>query len=329
MKTVHIIGAGRMGQGMALAFIQGGLPVVLIDVKQRSPEDGIAYASQVREAVSRELQAKVELGRLTDTQMQIALARLSVLPREGCEASLTEARYLFEGVPEVLDMKRELFAWLGGCIPADARVASTTSTFLVSELATFISEPQRFINAHWLNPADLIPLVEVSRSEITDQAVVNDMVELLESIGKVPVVCSASPGYIIPRIQAQAMNEAARMVEEGVASAEDIDKAIRVGFGLRFAVLGLLEFIDWGGGDILFYASKYLSGQLGERFECADIVHENMANGRNGLRDGQGFYDYAGQDIGAYKAQRMREFFRLLDATGLTARFDQALEIKG
>lgn len=328
MNTVHIIGAGRMGQGMALAFIQGGLPVVLIDVKQRSPEDGIAYAAQVRQAVSRELQAKVALGRLTEPQMQIALSRLAVLPREGCEASLAEARYLFEGVPEVLDMKRELFAWLGTCIPADACVASTTSTFLVSELAAFIDGPQRFINAHWLNPADLIPLVEVSRSEITDPAVVSGMVALLESIGKVPVVCSASPGYIIPRIQAQAMNEAARMVEEGVASAEDIDKAIRVGFGLRFAVLGLLEFIDWGGGDILFYASRYLSGQLGERFACADIVGDNMANGRNGLRDGQGFYDYTGQDTDAYKAQRMQEFFRLLDATGLTARFDQALEAR-
>ncbi|TBU90263.1 3-hydroxybutyryl-CoA dehydrogenase [Phytopseudomonas dryadis] len=329
MKTVHILGAGRMGQGMALAFIQGGLPVVLIDVKQRGPQASAAYADQVREAIARELRAKVALGRLTQAQVDIALARLSVLPRQGCETALAEARYLFEGVPEVLEMKRELFAWLGACIPADARVASTTSTFLVSELATCISGPQRFINAHWLNPADLMPLVEVSRSDSTDPAVVSDMLELLRSIGKVPVVCSASPGYIVPRIQAQAMNEAARMVEEGVASAEDIDKAIRVGFGLRFAVLGLLEFIDWGGGDILFYASKYLSGQLGERFDCADIVRENMARGRNGLRDGQGFYDYAGRDTDAYKAQRMQDFFRLLDATGLTARFDQALENQG
>lgn len=329
MNTVHIIGAGRMGQGMALAFIQGGLPVVLVDVKSRTAEDGAAYVSQVRDAVSRELQAKVALGRLTGEQVQTAMARLSVLPRAGCEASLAGARFVFEGVPEVLEMKRELFAWLGSCIPADARVASTTSTFLVSELATFINQPQRFINAHWLNPADLIPLVEVSRSEITDPAVVTDMVGLLQSIGKIPVVCSASPGYIVPRIQAQAMNEAARMVEEGVASAEDIDKAIRVGFGLRFAVLGLLEFIDWGGGDILFYASRYLSGQLGERFECADIVRENMENGRNGLRDGQGFYDYAGQDTDAYKAQRIQAFFRLLDTLGLGARFDQALESTG
>jgi len=328
MTTVHIVGAGRMGQGMALAFIQGGLAVVLIDIKPRAAQDRASYLDQTRQAIGRELDAKVALGRLSAQQRDIALTRLTVIPREGCETALASARYLFEGVPEILDTKRELFAWLGTCIAADARVASTTSTFLVSELATFITGPERFVNAHWLNPADLIPLVEVSRSEVTDPAVVSDVVALLRSIGKVPVVCSASPGYIVPRIQAQAMNEAARMVEEGVASAEDIDQAIRVGFGLRFAVLGLLEFIDWGGGDILFYASRYLTGQLGERFECAEIVRQNMASGRNGLRDGQGFYDYAGQDLDAYKAQRMQAFFALLDATGLASRFDQALEAK-
>ena len=101
---------------------------------------------------------------------------------------------------------------------------------------------------------------------------------LLESVGKVPVVCAARPGYIVPRIQALAMNEAARMVEEGVASAEDIDKAIKYGFGIRFAVLGMLEFIDWGGGDILYYASRYLTGALGnERYAAPDIVERNMA----------------------------------------------------
>ncbi len=90
-------------------------------------------------------------------------------------------------------------------------------------------------------------------------------------------MCAARPGYIVPRIQALAMNEAARMVEEGVASAEDIDKAIKYGFGFRFAVLGLLEFIDWGGGDILYYASRYLTGALGsERYAAPEIVERNM-----------------------------------------------------
>ena len=103
-----------------------------------------------------------------------------------------------------------------------------------------LNEPERFLNVHWLNPAYLIPLVEISPGAATDPAVIAQVKALLEGIGKVPVVCAATPGFIVPRIQALAMNEAARMVEEGVASAEDIDKAIRYGFGFRYAVLGLL-----------------------------------------------------------------------------------------
>jgi 3-hydroxybutyryl-CoA dehydrogenase len=114
------------------------------------------------------------------------------------------------------------------------------------------------------------------------------------------------------------MNEAARLMEEGVATAEDIDKAVKYGFGFRFAVLGLLEFIDWGGGDILYYASLYLSGAMDdERFAAPKIINANMAEGRNGLRDGKGFYDYAAVDVPAYRRERLAAFFRMLQQAGL------------
>ena len=128
-----------------------------------------------------------------------------------------------------------------------------------------------------------------------------------------PVVCAARPGYIVPRIQALAMNEAARMVEEGVASAEDIDKAIKYGFGFRFAVLGMLEFIDWGGGDILYYASRYLTQALGnERYAAPEIVERNMREGRIGLKTGTGFLDYDGLDVDAYRRERLKAFVAML-----------------
>jgi 3-hydroxybutyryl-CoA dehydrogenase len=136
---------------------------------------------------------------------------------------------------------------------------------------------------------------------------------LLEGIGKVPVVCAATPGFIVPRIQALAMNEAARMVEEGVASPADIDKAIRYGFGFRYAVLGLLEFIDWGGGDILYYASRYLEGALGsDRYRAPEVISRNMHNGRIGMRTGAGFLDYSGLDVDAYREQRLAAMVDLL-----------------
>ncbi len=109
------------------------------------------------------------------------------------------------------------------------------------------------------------------------------------------------------------MNEAARMVEECVASAEDIDQAVRVGFGVRYAILGLLEFVDWGGGDILYYASRYLADNIDkQRFSSPEIVRQHMKNGRNGLRDGRGFYDYRDTDIEAYRGRQLTAFVRLL-----------------
>ncbi|MFM7783670.1 MAG: 3-hydroxyacyl-CoA dehydrogenase NAD-binding domain-containing protein, partial [Gammaproteobacteria bacterium] len=201
--------------------------------------------------------------------------------------------------------------------PADTIVASTTSTFLVTDLAGLLPGPERFLNAHWLNPAHLMPLVEISRSALTSDAVVDRLSDTLRAMGKVPVVCGPAPGYIVPRIQALAMNEAARIVEEGIATAESVDLAVRTGFGLRFAVLGLLEFIDWGGGDILYYASRYLSGELGERYRAPGIVEQNMHEGRNGLRDGVGFYEWKGRDVGAYREQRLGDFSRMLTHAGL------------
>src|SRR5258708_25704747 len=132
-------------------------------------------------------------------------------------------------------------------------------------------------------------------------------------MGRGAVVCAAPPGFIVPRIQALAMNGAARMVEEGVASAEDIDKAIRYGFGFRYAVLGLLEFIDWGGGDILYYASRYLEGALGsDRYRAPDVIARNMQEGRIGMRTGAGFLDYSGLDVRASRQQRLATMVDLL-----------------
>ena len=191
-------------------------------------------------------------------------------------------------------------------------------TILVDDLSGAVEHPERFLNVHWLNPAYLIPLVEISPGAATDPGVTAKVKLVLEGIGKVPVVCAATPGFIVPRIQALAMNEAARMVEEGVASAEDIDKAIRYGFGFRYAVLGLLEFIDWGGGDILYYASRYLEGALAsDRYRAPEVISRNMREGRIGLRTGAGFLDYSGLDIDSYREQRLAELVGLLRHFGL------------
>jgi len=155
---------------------------------------------------------------------------------------------------------------------------------------------------HWLNPAYVIPVVELSCHPGTDAAVLARTKALMEAIGKLPVVCGASPGYIVPRLQALVMNEAARMIEEGAATAEEIDKATRYGMGLRFAALGVVEFIDFGGCDILHHASREMSASIDSgRYTAPAIVDRMVEEGRLGLKSGSGFYDYQGRDIAAYR----------------------------
>jgi 3-hydroxybutyryl-CoA dehydrogenase len=246
------------------------------------------------------------------------LSRIGFATREQAPEVLRETDVAFEGVPEVMDAKEQAFAFACRHLPADAVVASTTSTFLVSALRDFVPHDERFLNAHWLNPAYVVPLVELSPHDRTSPEVLDAFKALLEAIGKVPVVCAAAPGFIVPRIQALAMNEAARMVEQGLATAEDIDKATRYGFGFRFAAMGLVEFIDFGGNDILYYASAYLARELGDaRYAAPAIVHRMMQEGRNGLRSGTGFYDYADRDALAYRKDVMARMLAMLRQVGM------------
>jgi 3-hydroxybutyryl-CoA dehydrogenase len=309
---VAVIGAGRMGRGIALSYAFAGTAVLLVDLKPRTLEQRRALQDRVVAEIRHDLGFLVSVQLLQADKVDAVLERIGFAGAEDAAVALGSASIIYEGVPERIEAKQQAFAFVSEHAAKDAIIASTTSTFLVSELADMVSGAQRFINAHWLNPAHLMPLVELSRTEVTSDATVAALKSSLESIGKVPVVCSASAGYIVPRIQALAMNEAARLVEEGVASAEDVDKAIRIGFGLRFSVLGMLEFIDWGGGDILYYASDYLSGAVGERFEAPGIIVDNMHNGRNGIADGKGFYDYADVDVAGYRNARMLDFVAML-----------------
>jgi 3-hydroxybutyryl-CoA dehydrogenase len=311
--AIACLGAGRMGRGIAVAFAYAGHAVTMIDVKPRSTEQFIALETEALGEVRKTLASLARFGLLTPKDAEAVVARVAVVPASNMATALTEASLVFEGVPEVVDLKRDVLAAASKCVGPEIIIASTTSTILVDDLARSVEHPQRFLNVHWLNPAYLIPLVEVSPGAATNPDITARVKALLEGIGKVPVVCAATPGFIVPRIQALAMNEAARMVEEGVASAEDIDKAIRYGFGFRYAVMGLLEFIDWGGGDILYYASRYLEGALGsDRYRAPEVISRNMREGRIGLRTGAGFLDYSGLDVDTYREQRLAELVNLL-----------------
>ncbi|MGD9768496.1 MAG: 3-hydroxybutyryl-CoA dehydrogenase [Pseudolabrys sp.] len=313
-ERIACLGAGRMGRGIAVVFAYAGHAVDVIDFKPRDAAGLETLRADVMREITETLRMLAQLGMFHERDVATIAQRISVIGHDDAAHALGRATVVFEGIPEVVAMKREAFASASTMTAPDAIIASTTSTILVDDLSDSVDRPERFLNAHWLNPAYLVPLVELSPGKRTDPAVTERLKQLLESVGKVPVVCAARPGYIVPRIQALAMNEAARMVEEGVASAEDLDKAIKYGFGFRFAVLGLLEFIDWGGGDILFYASRYLSKALdSDRYAAPEIIERNMSEGRIGLRTGQGFLNYENLDLDSYRRERLGAFIAMLD----------------
>jgi 3-hydroxybutyryl-CoA dehydrogenase len=317
--AIACLGAGRMARGIAVVFAYAGHRVTVVDMKARDDAGYDRAAESALGEVRATLATLAGFGLFAPAAVDGIAGRVSVLREAEAEGALREAVVIFEGVPEVLDLKREIFARISKIAGPGPIIASTTSTILVDDLSSAVEQPERFLNAHWLNPAFVIPLVEISPGARTDPAITNRLKSLLEGIGKVPVVCAARPGYIVPRIQALAMNEAARMVEEGVASPEDIDKAIKYGFGIRYANLGMLEFIDYGGGDILYYASRYLTQALGnERYAAPEIIERNMREGHIGLKTGKGFLDYSTLDIEAYRAGRLKALVDMLGFMGLS-----------
>ena len=314
---VAALGAGRMGRGIALTFACAGHPILVVDAKPRSEADFQRLHGDAMADLRTQLDAMVALQIVPAHAIDAILERISVCSREAAGALLRDVDLLFEGVPEVMEAKAEAFAYACERMRPDAIIASTSSTFLSTSLAEMVSHAERFLNAHWLNPAQLIPLVEISPHPGTAPATVATLREKLEAVGKMPVLCGATPGYIVPRMQVLIMNEAARMIEQGVATAEDIDQAIRFGFGIRYAAMGVVEFIDFGGNDILYYASRYLSSALDDtRYASPPIIARHMEEGRNGLRDGKGFYDWSQRDIDAYRRESTARLVDLLRMAG-------------
>jgi 3-hydroxybutyryl-CoA dehydrogenase len=318
VTRIVALGAGRMGRGLGHVFAYAGYRVDILDFKPRAREEG----TRLRDAALAEIGANLELlrglGVLDEAQRRLILQRVHVHGIEEAGEVLGAADFIFEGVTETLEAKRDAFARACAHARPEAIIASTTSSILADTLAALVTRPERFINAHFLNPAYLIPLVEVSPAKTTAESTFARTKVLLEAAGKVVVRCAPSPGFIVPRLQAAAMNEAARLVEEGVATPEDIDRAVRAGFGPRYTAMGMCEFIDYGGLDILYYASKSMARALeAPRYEPPAIVERLMREGKRGAREGEGLSDWRGRDMAAYQRELLGRFVALFAQLGL------------
>ena len=311
-ESIAIVGPGRMGVGIATAVLMAdrGHRVTLIDTKRREPGKETETLDAAREEVKANLELLNGLGLLRgDTESLIRDLEVAT----GLNEAIAGHSFVFEALPENVTIKQAFFRAIGPFMGEETVIASASSTFHLDVFWEVCTRPGNVVSAHWLNPAFLIPLVEIAYGEETHAWAPVRIRDFLRNIGKIPVTMKTNPGFIVPRIQAAAMNEAIRILEEGVTTAAEIDTAIKAGFGFRLGVMGLIEFVDLGGVDILFHAGEYLHNKLGgAHFKPPRLVKEKMERAEMGPRTGKGFYDYEGVDTRALFNQKYMGFVELL-----------------
>lgn len=272
-----VIGAGRMGTGIAHALLLAGAEVVLVDSTPDALERGL---EKVRSMVAR----SAERGLDADPDVLLARLRGGAGPAEATGASL-----VVEAVPEIPSLKHDILAGLEAVLDDDAVLASNTSSISIDELASVLKRPGRFLGMHFFNPVPASKLVEVVTGAATEQSATDVARTWTEAMGKTAIVVTDSPGFASSRLGVAIGLEAIRMVEEGVASAEDIDAAMVLGY--KFPV-GPLRLTDMVGLDVRLGIAEYLARTLGPRFEPPALMREMVARGDLGQKSGRGFHDW-------------------------------------
>ncbi len=280
MQRVLVVGAGTMGHGIAQIAAQAGCAVSLYDVTPDAVRAGLA-------AIEANLARAVEKGKVTPEAKTETLARLSAAPTD-LSAAAREADLVVEAVPERLDLKKEIFRALGAAARDGAILATNTSSLPVAEIAKASGVPDRVLGMHFFNPVPVMPLLEIVRTDATAPGLVDEVKAIGERLGKSVIVVRDSPGFATSRLGLALGLEAIRMVEEGVASAADIDTAMELGYRHP---MGPLRLTDLVGLDVRLGIAEHLARALDDRrFAPPPLLRRLVAEGKLGKKTGEGFY---------------------------------------
>jgi 3-hydroxybutyryl-CoA dehydrogenase len=308
IKNIVVVGSGTMGHGIAQVFARKGFQVVVHDQSPEALEKGKA-------AVEQELNFLISEKAITPDAGEMTLKNLSWVTE--LTVAVKDADYIVEAIVEDLKVKQSLFAELDKLCSQDAILASNTSGISISAIAEATSRPDKVIGMHWWNPPYLIPVIEIIKGNLTSQETLDATKEITLKMDKKPVVVHKDiPGFLGNRMQYALMREAIFMLEEGVASAEDIDLMVKAGFGFKFPVMGPLETIDMAGFDIYQKVSSYLYKHICNSVEPHRLIEENIAKGKKGLKSGAGFYQYDQAGLPKLLQGRTRKLLALLHDMG-------------
>ena len=281
VRKVAVIGAGTMGAGIAQACSQAGFAVAMHDVEPRFVEGGFA---RIREP----LMKRVERGKMTKDEVDRILA--NVAGTTDLAEAARGAHLVIEAIFEKMEAKRGLFRALDALCPSDTVFASNTSSLSITEMAGATKRPDRFVGMHFFNPAPVMKLVEVVRGSETSDGTTAFAKAFALRLGKDPVEVRESPGFVVNRLLVPMMNEAFNLLMEGVASAEDIDKAMKLGTNMP---MGPFELADYTGLDIGLDVMEILHRETGDpKFRPSPLLRKYVRAGRLGRKTGRGVYEY-------------------------------------
>lgn len=285
IETVLVIGAGTMGRGIAYCSALAGYKTILEDVSQPMVEQGLDY-------IRRAFDEGIARGKATEEQKQQSIARIST--SNAIQDACRGADLIIEAVPEEMETKLEIFTILDKFAKPGAIFASNTSSLSITEMAAITFRPEYCIGMHFFNPVQKMKLLEIVRGLETSEATVSACAEAGRNMGKDVVVVRESPGFVTSRINAMIGNEAFFMLQEGVASAADIDKALKLGLNHP---MGPFELVDLVGLDVRLSILQHLHRTLGEKYRPCPLLEQYVKAGRLGRKSGRGVYDY--KDAGA------------------------------
>jgi 3-hydroxybutyryl-CoA dehydrogenase len=286
ITTVAVVGAGTMGSGVAGVFARASCRVRLADKSPALLDAGMEWLRATQKDL---VQAK----HLSARAAAAALKRIEPVVKieEACDG----VQLLIEAVPEVLTLKREMFAQFDRLCPRRAILATNTSGLSITQISKATRRPGLVAGMHFWNPPHLVPLVEVTKGKGTSDSTARTLMELSRRIGKCPILVRRDvPGFVGNRLQFAVMREALHILSEGIASAEDIDTAMTAGPGLRYALIGPLRTADLGGLDVFNAISEYLFPELNSKSSVPKALTQLVAKGKLGAKSGDGFYKYPG-----------------------------------
>jgi 3-hydroxybutyryl-CoA dehydrogenase len=290
VRTIAVIGAGIMGRGIAHAAALGGYRTILEDILPTT-------LRKAETEIRANLDKAVELGKVTQADADVAFGRLEYA--SSVEQAAREADLVIEAVPEEMESKLEIFTLLDKVCRPTTMIASNTSSLSITEISSVTYRAAKCVGMHFFNPVHKMKLLEIVRALETDDETLAAAVEVGRRMKKEAVVIKEAPGFITSRINALIGNEAFYMLQEGIASPQDIDKAIKLGLNHP---MGPFEMVDLVGLDTRLHILEYLHKTLGEKFRPAPLMVQYVKAGRLGRKSGRGVYDYPGEGTGRYSS---------------------------